>query len=81
MVRTWFSRRRALRDCQVTVGEAGDAGATGSHCHIHQWEPSVDVCDSCERACCSECLVYPFGSRNRAYCLACALRVAGIRSR
>ena len=49
-------------------------------CVKHQFESAVDVCRTCGRDFCGECLVYPFGEDKPPYCLDCALSASGVRS-
>jgi hypothetical protein len=49
-------------------------------CEKHQFESAIDVCRTCGRDFCGECLVYPFGDDKAPYCLDCALSASGVRS-
>jgi hypothetical protein len=49
-------------------------------CSKHPYEPSENLCRSCGREYCPDCLVYPNGPKKLPLCLACAVAEAGVRS-
>jgi hypothetical protein len=49
-------------------------------CSKHPYEPSDNLCRSCGREYCGDCLVYPNGTHKLPLCLACAVAEAGLRS-
>jgi hypothetical protein len=53
---------------------------SGSNCAKHPFEIAENVCASCHRAYCAECLVYSFGAKKPPFCIPCAVSAAGIRT-
>ena len=49
-------------------------------CEKHHPIPADDVCGWCGEEFCQDCLVYPFGEKRLPYCLACAVKAAGVRT-
>lgn len=48
-------------------------------CENHTFELAEDLCGTCGRAYCAECIVYAFGPKKPPICKGCALARAGIR--
>ena len=72
--------RRALYGCVSVMTETR---ATKAHigCRRHPFDVAVAVCQKCRSSHCSDCVVFPFGSRKPARCIPCAIVAGGIRRR
>ncbi|MBV9254396.1 MAG: hypothetical protein JO054_09210, partial [Actinobacteria bacterium] len=46
-------------------------------CHRHPFEPATAACERCHTVHCSDCVVFPFRTRNKALCIPCALIAGG----
>lgn len=62
------------------VTEEMGATVAADSCENHAFDMAEDLCGSCGRGYCSECLVYPFGAKKPPLCKSCAVSAAGIRS-
>jgi hypothetical protein len=48
-------------------------------CENHNFELAEDLCGTCGRAYCPECILYAYGPKKPPICKACAIAKAGIR--
>jgi hypothetical protein len=62
------------------LGRIGRSTTLDGTCDKHQFERSVDLCHSCGKEFCGECLVFPFGDGKAPYCIHCALAISGVRT-
>ena len=70
-------RRRAF-DGDVSV-MTDTRPAVQIRCRRHPFDAAVAACHRCHGTHCSDCVVFPFGTRKHALCIPCALVAGGIR--